>query len=291
MELVSDYMLRDELRHKLNSLTRKTFSFDFESWVRGGYFEGDYIPYSFLEDGKIISNVSANRMQFVQNGIKRQYIQIGTVMTDEAYRNRGLAGTLLRHVVRQYENECDGFYLFANLNALDFYRKQGFLQGTQYRYFLKPGACTGKEPAGRFVPAGQDKLLRKKYEETVRHSAPYASMEQLNKYSLQMFYTADLSEVYYAEDIDCFAVMEKEGETLLLQSVICKQRLPLEAVIARIADDYAALALGFAPCGGDAGLFDCAEYDGAEDYRLFYRGEALADIQRDRLFFPQLSHA
>ena len=33
-----------------------------------GYFEGDYIPYSLEEDGKILSNVSVNLMHFVQNG-------------------------------------------------------------------------------------------------------------------------------------------------------------------------------------------------------------------------------
>lgn len=46
MELVSDYMREDTMRHALNELTRKTFFFDFEDWVTGGYFEGDYIPYS-----------------------------------------------------------------------------------------------------------------------------------------------------------------------------------------------------------------------------------------------------
>ena len=85
-------MRDDTLRHALNDLTKKTFGFDFEGWVTGGYFEGDYIPYSLIEDGKIISNVSANRMTFLQNGVDRNYIQIGTVMTDEAYRRQGLDG-------------------------------------------------------------------------------------------------------------------------------------------------------------------------------------------------------
>ena len=49
MQLVSNYMRDDALRHALNDLTKKTFGFDFESWVTGGYFEGDYIPFSFIE--------------------------------------------------------------------------------------------------------------------------------------------------------------------------------------------------------------------------------------------------
>ncbi|MCI7791363.1 MAG: hypothetical protein MR531_11425 [Lachnospiraceae bacterium] len=56
------------MRHELNELTQAAFGFDFESWVTKGYFEGDYIPYSLEEDGKILSNVSVNLMHFVQNG-------------------------------------------------------------------------------------------------------------------------------------------------------------------------------------------------------------------------------
>ena len=48
MELVSDYMREDTMRHALNELTRKTFFFDFEDWVTGGYFEGDIFPIPLL---------------------------------------------------------------------------------------------------------------------------------------------------------------------------------------------------------------------------------------------------
>ena len=36
MELVSDYMRDDTLRHALKESTSKTFGFDFEGWVTGG---------------------------------------------------------------------------------------------------------------------------------------------------------------------------------------------------------------------------------------------------------------
>ena len=68
MQLIKDYMRQDALRHALNDLTRATYNFDFERWYQDGYWEGDYIPYSFLEDDKVISNVSVNRMRFNQRG-------------------------------------------------------------------------------------------------------------------------------------------------------------------------------------------------------------------------------
>ncbi|MGN0292803.1 MAG: GNAT family N-acetyltransferase [Lachnospiraceae bacterium] len=299
MELIKDYMRDDVLRHKLNELTRKTFGFDFESWVVNGYFEGDYIPYSFIEDGRIISNVSANRMQFVQNGVRKDYIQIGTVMTDESYRHQGLARKLMEHVISQYENRCDGIYLFGALSALDFYRKMGFEEGLQYQYILKEEYCGLKEayskPVGErkgFQPVDrQDEQMKRNYMDAVRKNAVNASLEQMNKFGLQMFYTADMSDVYYAEDIDCFAVMEMCDDTLILQSVISKETIPLKDILARIGMKYRCLTSGFAPCDGDAYLFDTAVYDGGEDYRLFYRGKALESIEKEKLFFPLLSHA
>ena len=204
MELVSDYMRDDTLRHALNDLTKKTFGFDFEDWVTGGYFEGDYIPYSFIEDGKIISNVSANSMTFLQNGVERNYIQIGTVMTDEAYRRQGLAKKLMDYVVKQYKDGCDGFYLFANLDAVDFYNKCGFSEETEDRYLVKNEFCMRKSAGEIFMPVNTaDEQMKQKYMDMVRRSAVNSSLEHLNKFGLQMFYTADMENVYYARDMGC----------------------------------------------------------------------------------------
>lgn len=63
MEFICDYMKNAEQRHMLNELCKKTFWFDFEDWV---------------VNGRMLSNVSVNRMQFIQNGVRRDYIQLGT---------------------------------------------------------------------------------------------------------------------------------------------------------------------------------------------------------------------
>ena len=292
MELVSDYMHDDTLRHALNELTRKTFCFDFESWVMGGYFKGDYIPYSFMENDKIISNVSANRMTFLQNGVEKHYIQIGTVMTDENYRKQGLAKKLIEHVIKQYENECDGFYLFANLSAVDFYDKCGFSKEMEYRYAVKEEFC-GKKPTGEiFMPVNTaDEQMKQKYMNMVRCSASNSSLEQLSKFGLQMFYTADMENVYYAKDLDCFIVAEMEEDTLLLQSIICENKVLLSDVLSRIGGKYHKCRLGFTPVQKDMHMCIAERYDGSDDYRLFYRGQEMESIEREKLYFPELSHA
>ena len=292
MELVSNYMCDDTLRHALNDLTKKTFGFDFEDWVTGGYFEGDYIPYSFIENGKVISNVSANRMTFLQNGVERNYIQIGTVMTDEAYRRHGLAKKLMEHVVKQYKDSCDGFYLFANPDAVVFYNRCGFSKETEYRYSVKNEFCMGKSAGEIFMPVNTaDEQMKQKYMDMVRRSAVNSSLEQLNKFGLQMFYSADMENVYYAKDMDCFIVAEMEENTLHLQSIICENHVTLLDVLQRVKGEYHNCQLGFTPALKDMDICVAEQYDGADDYRLFYLGEQLKSIENEKLYFPELSHA
>lgn len=293
MRLVSDYMKDDMLRHELNILTDKTFGFDFENWYRNGYFEGEYIPYSFEENGSIISNVSANHMYFNIAGEKKYFIQIGTVMTDEAYRNQGLARQLIKAVIREYEGRCDGIYLFGNLSALNFYRKAGFVEKNQYQYSLKDKAVIAKKSGGMFIKtnAGTDPEMKKKYLAAVREGTANSAFEQENRFSLQMFYTTDMDNVYYSKELDCFAVYSVDDGVLTLQSVISNRKQQLRDVIGEIGDEYKKLVLGFTPDDDSKDLFDATKFDGGDDYRLFCLGSGMDVIERDRLFFPALSHA
>lgn len=299
MRLVKDYMNNAILRHELNELTETTFGFNFESWITNGYFEGDYIPYSFEKNGKILSNVSANIMHFVQNGEKRKYIQLGTVMTAEEYRKQGLAGKLMEHVLEMYEGKCDGIYLFGNLNALDFYHKMGFEERMQYQYTLKEDVrlaiqekVSGKESDSGFAKLDpSDAEAKRKYTDTVRNSVANGAFEQENKYGLQMFYTSNLENVYYADNLDCFIVMEMNDAGIELQSIISSKSISLEKIIREIKTDYKMLKLGFTPRKDETDLFESTLFNGGDDYRLLCRGNRLESIEQEKLYFPALSHA
>lgn len=290
MELISHYMNDEKYRHMLNELTQKVFGFDFESWVTQGYFEGDYIPYSFVSEGKIVSNVSANRMKFMQNGVEKYYIQIGTVMTDENYRNQGLAAKLMKYVIEKYEQECDGIYLFGDLSAAEFYQKMNFKVENQYRYYVKDEFCHCGKKADMFRPIkNMDDKIKKKYLELVRNSTCQSSFEQMNKYGLQMFYTAGFDNVLFAEDIACFITLDTQ-ESVVLSSILCEKKVPLAEILQRIAVGDHKCRLGFTPHEEDRKMCISEVYDGGDDYRLFYRGKALESVEQDKLYFPEFSH-
>ncbi|MDD7735831.1 MAG: GNAT family N-acetyltransferase [Bacilli bacterium] len=298
MKLITNYMKEDSLRHKLNKLTQEVFCFDFEDWVKNNYFEGEYIPFSYLADEEIASNVSVNLMKFSLLNEEINLIQIGTVMTKNGFRHQNLASSLMKMVIDTYKNQCDGIYLFGDLKAQGFYEKLGFKKINQYSYYLKEKYVkliqnqTKYNNNQLFIEIDKsDKKLINKYLDYVKNGILYGSFEQINRFGLQMFYTQYFNNIYYSLELDTFIVLEKEGELLIVQSVICNKYIPFLEIISRINIPFNSLQLGFTPRIEEEKFFDAKLYDGGEDYRLFYIGDKLIDIENKKLFFPILSHA
>lgn len=287
MLFLNGYMDNTQYRHALNEMTQNIFHFSFEDWYKAGYFEGEYIPYSYFENGKIIANASANIMKIVQNNAEKLYIQIGTVMTRPQYRNRGLAAELISKIIRDYQAIADGFYLFANLNALGFYERQGFQRLDQWRY--KQYIINSEIIPEHFVCAGEKDMER--YKQLLRNGVLNTRLDQKNRASLQLFYTGKLENVYYYRKLDCFTVMHTQDRTLYLDSVISSAKIPLAEVLKHIAFPYNTVILGFTPEADDAEAYIAEQYDGESNYRFYYLGKSLEAIAEDKLFFPVMTHA
>ena len=119
-----------------NELTRKTFWFDFVSWHGAGHFSDMYVPHVIMDGEKVVSNVSVNRMQFDMGGVIKHFIQLGTVMTDEAYRGQGLNQKIMEFILQEYKDKVDGIYLFGNDSVLNYYPKFGFEPCEEYEYYF-----------------------------------------------------------------------------------------------------------------------------------------------------------
>src|ERR1700721_111363 len=85
-------------RTAFNNLVQKIFGFSFETWYHLGYWNDKYIPYTLFDGDKAVANVSVHIMDFNTFSEQKRYVQIGTVMTDEAYRNRQLSRFLMEKI-------------------------------------------------------------------------------------------------------------------------------------------------------------------------------------------------
>lgn len=112
-QLVKQVRENNPLRKSFIDLAVKTFDLSFEEWYQQGYWTDAYIPYAFVERNKVIANASANIIDLRWQGEPRRYIQIGTVMTEPDHRNKGLAGQLIHHILQDWQQEADAFFLFA----------------------------------------------------------------------------------------------------------------------------------------------------------------------------------
>ena len=81
-----------------------------------------------------------------------------------------------------------------------------------------------------------------------------------------------MEQVFYATDLDCFVVLEQDGDTLFLQSVVCKKKTAMKKILKRIIMKKEETKI--------VDLYDLSHTQAADFLRQFtYPWEALAHIK------------
>ncbi|MBE1556763.1 GNAT family N-acetyltransferase [Sporosarcina limicola] len=239
-ELVSDYRNNENLKESFNALAMKTFELDFRGWYNKGYWNDKYIPYSFVDEDKVIANASVNKMSLIINGKTYNGIQIGTVMTDENYRNQGLAKQLMQHIMNEYENTCEFMYLFANDTVLDFYPKFGFTRLNESEFSIdlaKSSIQMNKDAKVKQLTIENDLALLEKFAENRHVNSTILDVEH-NESLLMFYFTLAFHEaMFYVEDLETIVLMEEEEDTLHIFDIISLNVPNVEAVLASIVKE------------------------------------------------------
>ncbi len=284
--IIKNYRNDLQLRGSFNRLAKATFNLDFEPWYQMGFWTDDYNPYSVVMDGEVVANVSVNRTDMLIAGERRRLYQLGTVMTDEAYRNRGYIRAIMAEMEKDI-TDADGVYLFGNDTVLEFYPKFGFVQGIEHIYTKKiaqEGGCTMQ----RVRMDGPTAWIRLRV--AMDRSRFETACTMVDNPGLIFFYAAQFMQdcVYYDRRLDAWAIAEMEDGELLLHNVFAPAGVTLEDVIASFGEGIKRVTLGFAPENPTG--FDCAPYH-EQDCTFFVKGAAFDDFAEKRLRIPSLSHA
>lgn len=274
----------DTLRASFNTLTRATFGFDFTGWYDAGHWGDLYIPHVLTDGDRVISNVSVNHMVFDLEGVRRHYLQLGTVMTDQAYRGQGLNRQIMEHILSEYADKVDGIYLFGNDSVLDYYPRFGFRPAQETEYYL---------PRDRFrapyavEPAQPEELYDAVRRcETNPNDAFYMS-ENLGLY--QFWCGAEYAEnVYYIPEAGIYVVAARDGGNLYIHQIVGETKADLSRLAASFGADVTQAVFCFTPA--DREQLPSRPHK-EEDCTLFLLGKDLDRIEQDKLLFPTLSHA
>jgi len=236
-DLIFDYKNDQKNRHSLNRLVMKTYGFDFEDWYSQGYWSERYRPYSLIHNNEIVANVSVNPIDFLINGEVKRIIQIGTVMTEEDYRHRGLSKFLLDYVLTEYQDESDMIYLYANDSVLEFYPRFGFVEAEEYYYTKRVKKSEDKIPFRKLnMTDEKDKAIITRL---TANTKPVARYQMINNRELLFFYLNSFmaNDIYYFEDIDLATVAMMGEHSIELLDIYCENEFDLDHVIGSLANE------------------------------------------------------
>ena len=286
---ISDYKNNQTLRTSFNNLARKTFGIDFEQWYNDGYWGEGYITYSLLEDEIVVANVSVSIMEFLILDEQKRYIQIGTVMTADEYRGRGLCKALMERVLKEWEDKCELIYLFANDSVLGFYPKFGFVPMNEYQCSIN----VNKKRKSRNMTKMDmsNKNHRELLYNIVHNRISFSKVTMLDCTSLVMFYCTSFMKdsIYYLEDYNTVVIAEFDGNKLYVQDIFSTKDIKLDIIIDEIiSDEIKEVILGFTP---NENLFYEERLFKDEDTTLFVKGRERNIFRVNKLMFPILSHA
>jgi len=248
MNLKIEKSIRDnkKLRESFIELAIKTFDLPFETWYQSGYWTDKYIPYTMVDGEKVVANASVNIIDTVWNGLHKRYIQIGTVMTDIAYRNKGLSRYLIDEILNDWQDRCDAIYLFANGTVLDFYPKFGFIKETEYQCTMPITAKTGTVKK-LDMSSYEDRTFFKKY---YAKSNPFSALPMLDNYGLLMFYCSSFMKdcVFYCEEFDAVVVGMQNNDNLMCFDIYCDDNKSISDILAVVSSkETSTVIFGFTP--------------------------------------------
>ncbi|WP_062109584.1 GNAT family N-acetyltransferase [Bacillus niameyensis] len=233
LKFIKDYRDHASLRKSFFELANSVFGIDFKKWYESGFWGGSYIPFSYVDEGRVVANVSLNVLDLLVDGKQHTALQIGTVMTEPHYRNRGLSKSLLNRVLEEYKNKCDFIYLFANQSVLDFYPKFGFNKVEEFQYTTD--FSSDQKVKNKLYKLDSEKIadLHFIYEfakERVPVSQRFAT---LNSQGIFMYYCLNVfcDNLYYLDSEDAIVIFNKAENQIDIFDIISKNEMNINRIL------------------------------------------------------------
>lgn len=273
-------------RLSFNALAKEVFGLSFENWHRAGYWTDNYRPHVLFDNGKAVANVSVNVIDTTWRGEARRYIQLGTVMTDPAYRKLGLSDYLMNRVLEDYMDKCDAMYLFANDSVVNFYPRYGFVKAKEYQVSLPVQPWTVPIRKLDMSNKADVALLHKAYK--MKNS--FAELPVLDNFGLLMFYCGSFMKdcIYYLPGSDAVVIAEKNENTMTVFDVYGGAGCDLKEILGAVAGNSKEVKMGFALKNAPESMMSLRI---EEDETLFVLGSKENLFKGNKIMLPLLSHA
>ena len=231
-EIVKDYKNNEILRRSFNDLACKTFEIDFEEWFKNSFWDDTYTPFSFVENSEVVSNVSTSRVKIISNSNIFNAIQIGTVMTKEEHRKKGLATQLMKMIIADECGKADVIFLFPNEREFSFYEKLGFTLIYDKKYSLEeiPVKRVSAIKHLNMELESDKRFVEKGIKARMAVSNRFDSIEDS---SIRLWYlTYSLKNmIYYISELNSMVVYELKEDVLHLYDIISNEKQDINEIV------------------------------------------------------------
>ena len=199
MEIRTDIKNNEGLRNSFFDLAGDVFGLDLKTWYANGFWQDDYIPYSVVEDGRVVANVSVNICNF-------------------RWRTR------IRHLAQL------GIYLYCMTDKIPFYEKFGFSRRYEWRCVKEVNITTPADIENVPMRTQDDwdrmvDIIQRRYQ--------YGDRIMMNNPGLFMFCLAGpmSDNVFFVPSSEAYVIALAEKEVLTIYAVFSEGKIGLGDVI------------------------------------------------------------
>ncbi len=204
----------------------KIHGLDFSEWESGGYWDNAYTPFSFFKGDSIVASVCIYLLDAVIDGETTHLAQISGVGTLPEWRRKGLNRQLTDIGLEWAQGRQDGVFLFADTDAIPFYRKCGFRPIDEYVESLELTPVSNCGGAVKLDPGR--KYDRGRIYNYAKQRTPVSDRFSVLNAKLVMFHALHglRNHVYEIPDLECL-VFYKRVEGCLSIFDMVGQKIPL----------------------------------------------------------------
>lgn len=235
-KIISNYQDNEVYRNEFFKFISKVFpGVCFKEWYEKGFWTDNYITYSAIHSGRIISNAGAAYLDIIISGELYKAVQLGAVGTLPEYRNKGLSRKLMELVLEQYHSKVDLFFLYANESVMEFYSKFGFKKIDESSFIAELVNIKSDFSAKQLNLNSEDDynliIDLIKYRQPITKLLGAINYDFITMWHLLNHYR---DNIFYLEKEDAIVLKEERGDTIHLLEIINKSPIEIETLLPRI---------------------------------------------------------
>lgn len=236
LTLKTEYWDDPAARAAFKAFILEIHGLNFNAWESAGCWDDAYTPFSYFEGDEVVASVCVYLLDVVIEGAATRLAQISGVGTAPRWRRRGLNRRLTEIGLDWARGRHEGVFLFADDDAVPFYRRCGFEPIEEY--VERTAAPSAARRAGALK---LDPRQRRDLDRIVAHARRRAAVSDrfgvLNARLLAFHALYPLRDnVFEIPDLECVVFFSRAEGLLKLFDVVGARVPRLEQLYPYIAD-------------------------------------------------------